>query len=90
MALSKTIEYTPDGFSQPAVLQNAYIRVESISGNKTSLIFSVVAYNKQNTDMVSAQIMSFAFVPNMNGNNFIKQAYEHLKTVPAFEGATDC
>jgi len=90
MALSKTIEYTPDGFSQPAVLQNAYIRVESISGNKNSLTFSVVAYNKQNADMVSAQIMSFVFVPSMTASNFIAQAYEHLKTLPEFAGATDC
>jgi hypothetical protein len=30
------------------------------------------------------------FFPSLEGNNFIAQAYEHLKTLPEFEGAEDC
>jgi hypothetical protein len=32
----------------------------------------------------------YKFAPNLDGANFIKQAYEHLKTLPEFSGATDC
>ena len=32
----------------------------------------------------------FNFVPNLEGQNFIAQAYEHLKTLPEFAGAEDC
>jgi hypothetical protein len=32
----------------------------------------------------------FVFAPNLDGPNFIKQAYEHLKTLPEFDGAVDC
>jgi hypothetical protein len=32
----------------------------------------------------------YSFAPDLNGKNFIAQAYEHLKTLPEFAGATDC
>jgi hypothetical protein len=32
----------------------------------------------------------YSFVPEMKNSNFIAQAYEHLKTLPEFAGATDC
>jgi hypothetical protein len=92
MALSKTIEFTPVGFTQPAILQNAYIRVESVNGGKNSLSASVVVYSKKDAEMLAAQNLSFAFAPKVgpNADDFIAQAYEHLKTLPEFSGATDC
>lgn len=90
MALSKTIEFMPAGFTQPAVLQDAYIRVESVNGGKNSLSASVVVYSKKDAEMLAAQNLSFAFVPSMDNKNFIAQAYNHLKTLPEFAGATDC
>lgn len=92
MALSKTIEFTPIGFTQPAVLQNAYIRVESVTGGKNSLSVSVVVYSKKDSEMLAAQNLSFAFAPEVGpkANDFIAQAYAHLKTLPEFAGATDC
>ena len=89
MALSKTIKYIPQGFTEPAILHDAYIRVESINGTKNSLSFSVVAYNKKDNDMEVAQNMFFVFAPEINGTNFIKQAYGYLKTLPEFAGAKD-
>lgn len=33
----------------------------------------------------------YEFVPNLeSGINFIEQGYEHLKTLPEFEGCEDC
>ena len=32
----------------------------------------------------------YSFTPNLDGQNFIAQAYNHLKTLPEFSGATDC
>lgn len=92
MALSKTIEFTPIGFTQPAVLQNAYIRVESVTGGKNSLSVSVVVYSKKDAEMLAAQNLSFAFAPEVGSSakDFIAQAYNHLKTLPEFAGATDC
>jgi hypothetical protein len=30
------------------------------------------------------------FTHNLAGKNFIAQAYDHMKTLPEFAGATDC
>ena len=33
---------------------------------------------------------SYSFSANLDGPNFIKQAYLYLKTLPEFSDATDC
>jgi hypothetical protein len=33
---------------------------------------------------------TYRFAPSLDGKNFITQAYEHLKTLPEFAGATNC
>lgn len=38
----------------------------------------------------SAQMQSRNFKINLEGKNFIAQAYDHLKTLPEFAGAEDC
>lgn len=90
MALAKNIEFTPVGFNKPAVLQNAYIKVDSITGNKQLMSATIGIYNKTESEMTVAKITSCVFVPKLEGQNFIAQAYEHLKTLPEFVGATDC
>ena len=37
-----------------------------------------------------SQANTFYFKPNMNGGNFIAQAYKHLKTQPNFNDSFDC
>lgn len=66
-------------------LDNVYVKIEDISGNKNQLITFVSFNNKTITGS-----KRYAFVPDMNGDNFIKQAYLHLKTLPEFSDATDC
>jgi hypothetical protein len=64
---------------------DAYIKVASVAGDKNSVVAHVI--------IVSGDYLSHrneSFVPNLDGPNFIKQAYEHLKTLPEFANATDC
>jgi hypothetical protein len=63
----------------------AYIKVVFISGNKTQIVANVNF--KNDTFEFNRQ---YEFAPNMEGGNFIAQAYNHLKTQPEFSGAVDC
>jgi hypothetical protein len=85
MALEKSV-VSPQGFD---ALQ-AYHRVENIGFlQKTSMTFNVVSYkNKTSTTEFARSHVSMQY--DVNGANPIKQAYEHLKTLPEFAGATDC
>jgi len=87
MALEKTLTLI-DNFNEPVVFRNAYIRVESITGNKSKLDAIVSTYKKVN-DLKLATGW-YSFTPVLNQTNFISQAYEHLKTLPEFAGAVDC
>lgn len=60
------------------------IKVSSVQGSSTEASADV---------RFIADGVSFAkfykFTPDMNGPNFVKQAYEYLKTLPEFEDAKD-
>ena len=64
---------------------NARIKVEYVNASKlratcfVSFSNASVQYEK-----------TFEFVPDLDGPNFVKQAYEHLKTLPEFADAVDC
>ena len=65
----------------------AYIKVVSINGNKNKILANVnfssdiLEFNKQYEVPVSVQA---------GASNFIEQVYNHLKTLPEFDGAEDC
>jgi hypothetical protein len=65
----------------------AYIKIAQINGNKNQIVADVhftgdnAKFNKLYTIPVSVEL---------GAGNFIAQAYEYLKTLPEFEGATDC
>ena len=85
MALSKTI-YTPQGFEAT----NAYYKVENVCLiDKTNMQFALKAY-KNNKENVAFLDVPYKCEYNLTGENPIKQAYEYLKTLPDFVGATDC
>jgi hypothetical protein len=67
---------------------NAYVKVEDLNGNKNHIQFVFIIRDAKDGVLLSTGGESF--VPSMDGGNFIKQAYEHLKTLPEFFGATDC
>jgi hypothetical protein len=85
MALEKTVQ-TEYGF----IAENAYHKVCNviISNGKTMSYRVNVFANKNNS--ISFQVKDFNCDYDIQGDNPIKQAYKHLKTLPEFVGATDC
>jgi hypothetical protein len=67
------------------VMRDAYIKVSRVEGDKNQLSATVLISSE---GKYAAKI--YSFVPSMDNENFIKQTYTHLKTLPDFEGATDC
>lgn len=67
------------------VLMTAYVKVATIEGSKESMQATVSFSDKR-----ISLFKKYEFTPDLDGENFIKQAYEHLKTLPEFAGATDC
>ena len=85
MALTKT-STTPCGFTAT----NAYHRVEGVSlQTKTSLVFKVRSY-KNDAGAPHFSDVEHTCAYEISGSNPIAQAYEHLKTLPAFAGEEDC
>jgi hypothetical protein len=87
MALSKNVELV-NNFQEKSVFKSCYITVNFLSGNKNRIIFQVLWQKEQ--DGIELQKKEYAFTPSMNEDNFIKQAYEYLKTLPEFADAIDC
>jgi hypothetical protein len=69
-------------------VQNTYIKVLSYSGDKHTVSFSVGYFASPDEQKMFGQEQRECSL-NLNGENPIKQAYEHLKTLPEFSGATD-
>ncbi len=90
MALKKTFTETKAPFSGVLEIADAYWRVENITANKTEATCAV-SINKKDGE-ITTQVASkkYSFTPDLNGANFIRQAYEHLKTLPEFANAQDC
>ena len=85
MALSKNIT-TAHGI----VVEDAYLRVDSVCiTDKHAMQFIVHAYKDagQRHPFWHVQ-MSCPY--DIDGENPVRQAYIHLKTLPEFAGATDC
>jgi hypothetical protein len=97
MALRKIIEaegkaiiQSPMGTIENGIQRvsfSAYVKVISISGNKTQVIANVhfAGDVAQFTKQYQVPVSVGAGAPN-----FIEQVYKHLKTLPEFDGAEDC
>jgi len=84
MAFKKSTQ-TPFGVT----VQDAYIRVEGVQlVTKNQISFRA----RTSVDGVLPHFADVGYecAYDIQGHNPIAQAYEHLKTLPAFEGATDC
>jgi hypothetical protein len=86
MALQKTLKKTIAGYEGELIAENVEFVVRSVTGEK----FNAVAVVKGVANGVEVYSKPHSFTPDMDGPNFIKQAYQHLKTLPEFEGAVDC
>jgi len=68
---------------------DAYHKIENVTlQNKNIIIFNVKSY--ANIDFPEFNTKQFSCDYNINGENPIKQAYLHLKTLPEFADAVDC
>jgi len=86
MALSKNISI--NAFGRTLNFDNAYIKVSNLNGTKEQIDVKVCSFSNKDGELLETQYARFA--PDMDGDNFIKQAYLYLKTLPNFVGATDC
>ena len=86
MALKKTPTKSFAGFSGQVQADDVYYKVEQVSGDKQRVEFTMRRYK----DGAHVDSFSQEFKPNMDGGNYIQQAYLHVKTLPEFSGATDC
>jgi len=86
MALKKQV-VMKSNFGDEVLFSEAYIKVENVDGNKQELRVEVFVYKKQGEQVIDRK--AYSFNPNLNGNNFIAQSYEYLKTLPEFAGAAD-
>jgi len=82
MAISKTISI------KEINIDNCYIKVASTNANKFNAVVSVLYKANKEADPIFSE--DFVFPVDLNGDNFIKQAYKHMKTLPQFSDAVDC
>lgn len=79
-------EGTVDEQVSEKMFNACYIRVELVNATKT--LASAVVSTKLSEKLTVQS--TYQFEVNLDGPNFIAQAYEHLKTLPEFSDATDC
>jgi len=65
----------------------AYIKVSEVKGSKSAVIVTIGYFDKK--DGLLLKTKQIDFVPDMEGANFIKQAYLHMKTLSEFSNAVD-
>jgi len=84
MAIKKSVD-TVHGY----LVNDAYHRVENVRlVNKKFMSFSLKSYVSEQYPNFNETMIHCDY--DIAGKNPIAQAYEHLKTLPEFAGATDC
>jgi hypothetical protein len=87
MALSKTI--AKDIPLAGIVNVPSYCKVTTLRGTKDMMHATLEARHLSSEgELVDA--WHIQFVPDLDGPNFIAQAYAHFKALPQMAGATDC
>jgi hypothetical protein len=69
-------------------VSKGYVKVQDLFCTKDR-IEAGIGFKASSLDL-PVKIEKYNFAPDLEGGNFIKQTYEYLKTLPEFEGATDC
>lgn len=88
MALTHTIQVGTTRFP------NAFVRIDRViiprKGVDGERLVEAVTAIHESEDAEPLERRGYYFNLDMEGDNPLKQAYEHLKTLPEFEGAEDC
>ena len=86
MALEQSISFkTQYG---DITVDGVYIKVTRVSATK--LEGTATLWFTKGKDGNFLKDFSVDFPIDLDGKNFIAQAYEHIKTLPEFSGAVDC
>lgn len=70
------------------VMANCYIKVERVDASKDTAT-AVVSFKGTVDDINPVCEKKYNFNPSLDGDNFIRQAYLHLKGLPQFSDAED-
>jgi len=80
-----TITKTAQGFE----VSDAYCRVVDVKFSKTSA-YCILRKYKDDSGVLHFAEDGISYPYALDGGNPIKQAYDYIKTLPEFAGATDC
>ena len=82
----------PEDFIEKAVIyKNAYIKVLGVAGTKENLTATVGVFEAaEAVEPVLTSYQSFTPALGEGSDNFLKQSYNHLKTLSEFAGGEDC
>lgn len=69
-------------------VDGAYLRVENITLDKTSISFNVRKYVDKTKSFFSEEYLTCSY--DIEGENPFIQAYEYLKTLEEFKDSEDC
>ncbi len=89
IACSQEVVNIPAVITHGFLLNKAYVKITNVDGDKTKTSLRVGIFTEDQLHLVIEK--PYFFIPSVEDDapNFIKQGYEHLKTLPDFEGATD-
>lgn len=76
-----------DNFLIDQTFPSAYIKVNKTEGDKQAVVVTICYFDKK--DGLLLKTKQIDFVPDMDGPNFIKQAYVYMKTLNEFSNAQD-
>jgi len=78
----------PEGIKRDVAVSE-YIRVKNLAGNKISIMAYIEVLTSAKGTLLRIESMEFA--PDMlSADNFVKQAYLHMKAIPEYANAVDC
>jgi hypothetical protein len=69
-------------------INEAYCRAVDFSVAKNQMSFGIQVFANKEKSPVEVDRVTALY--DLNGKNPYAQAYDHLKTLPKFTGATDC
>jgi hypothetical protein len=82
MAILKTLKF------KNIDIANAYVRIHRVDLNKNEMMIVCRFHKDKDSEFFDGVDVSAEY--DLDGENPFKQAYDHLKTLPEFAGATDC
>jgi len=87
MALSQTQLFATK-YKKNVEVDNCYIKVAVVTATKSTCTAHVWFLTSQGGEQLEERPYFFEY--DITGDNPIKQAYLHLKTLPEFANAVDC